>query len=164
VPGYSQPQRGDVLVFDPPHEEHMKLVKRLIGLPGDTLEMRNKVLFLNGVAQDEPYVQHMDVADDHHHWMDWQEDYLLRDGDNGSARSYRPTRDNWGPLVVPPDHYFMMGDNRDTSLDSRYWGFLEAWRLEGKAVVVYFSYDKKSLKPFPWLREIRWSRIGDRIR
>jgi signal peptidase I len=164
IPGYSTLKRGDVLVFDPHHEENMKLVKRLMGLPGDTLEMRNKVLFVNGEALDEPYVQHMDIADDQHPWMTWQTDYLVGGPPNGDEGPYRPTRDNWGPLAVPPGHYFMMGDNRDTSLDSRYWGMLEGWRLEGRAILVYFSYDKNSFKPFPWIREIRWGRIGDRIR
>ena len=58
----------------------------------------------------------------------------------------------------------MLGDNRDTSLDSRYWGFLEAWRVEGRAFLIYFSYNRTSLRPFPWLREIRWGRLGDRVR
>ncbi len=157
IPGYSSVKRGDILVFDPPHEENMKLVKRLIGLPGDTLEMKNKVLYLNGVPQDEPYVKHQSIPDDTSPWMSWQSAYVLEDSIHGP---YRPTRDNWGPLVIPPDRYFMLGDNRDTSLDSRYWGLLERWRLEGRAVVIYFSYDKDSLEPFPWLRDIRWSRIG----
>jgi signal peptidase I len=162
IPGYSEVDRGDILVFDPPHEEDMKLVKRVMGLPGDTLEMREKVLYVNGVPREEPYVKHtFDLADDPNPMMAWQRDHLLpREGNGG----YTPTRDNWGPIVIPPDNYFMLGDNRDTSLDSRYWGLLEAWRLEGKAVLVYFSYNKESFRPFPWLREIRWGRIGDRIR
>lgn len=162
IPGYSHPKRGDILVFDPPHERNMKLVKRLVGLPGDTLEMRNKVLYLNGKPLDEPYVRHDDrFGDDSHPWMAWQERYLLPDERNGP---YRPTRDNWGPIVVPPDRYFMLGDNRDTSLDSRYWGFLEGWRLEGRAVLIYFSYEKDPPTPFAWIRKVRWSRIGDRVR
>ena len=162
VPGYSDPKRGDVLVFDPPHEEDLKLVKRLMGLPGDTIEMRDKVFMVNGTPLEEPYVRHLDSRDDTHPWMVWQGDYLLESAVSNGP--YRPTRDNWGPLVVPPGFYFMLGDNRDTSLDSRYWGFLERWRLEGRAVVIYFSYDKESLRPFPWLREVRWGRIGDRVR
>ena len=162
VPGYSDLERGDILVFDPPHEEDMKLVKRLMGLPGDTIEMRDKVFFVNGEAIDEEYVQHTaDWDGEMHPWMTWQEEFLLSAAGNGR---YRPTRDNWGPLVIPEDHYFMLGDNRDTSLDSRYWGFLEGWRLEGKAVLVYFSYNKDSLRPFPWLREVRWGRVGDLVR
>ncbi len=157
IPGYSKVERRDILVFDPPHEENMKLVKRLMGLPGDTIEMRNRVFMVNGAALDEPYVKHQDIPDESSSWMTWQADYVLRDSVPGQ---YRPTRDNWGPLVIPPDRYFMLGDNRETSLDSRYWGFLEGWRLEGRAVLIYFSYNKDSLHPFPWIREIRWGRIG----
>lgn len=161
IPGYSSVRRGDVLVFDPPHEDELKLVKRLIGLPGDTLQMRSRVLYLNGEPQDEPYVKHSDVADEMHPWMEWQRDYLASTVDR---RSYAPTRDNWGPLVIPEGNFFMMGDNRETSLDSRYWGLLEDWRLEGRAVFNYFSYNKDSYRPFPWIREIRWSRVGSAIR
>jgi len=160
LPGYSEPRRFDVIVFDPPHEESLKLVKRLIGMPGDTLQMRNRVLYIDGVAQEEPYLKHTDVADEMHPWMEWQRDYLLPGVDR---RSYAPTRDNWGPIVIPEGRYFMLGDNRETSLDSRYWGLLERWRLEGRAVFIYFSYNKESYRPFPWLREIRWGRIGQGI-
>lgn len=156
IPGYSKPKRGDVLVFDPHHDPDLKLVKRLIGIAGDTLEMQDGELFLNGEKQVEPYVQHLDSRDESHPWMSWQFDQLLPEVDRAS---YRPTRDNWGPLVIPPGTYFMLGDNRDTSLDSRYWGPLATWRIEGRAVFKYFSYDRDSLVPFAWLRRIRWNRI-----
>jgi signal peptidase I len=161
IPGYSTPKRGDVLVFDPPHEETLKLVKRLVGMPGDTLSMRNRVLYVNDQALEEPYLNHSDVGDEAHPWMEWQREFLLAGAD---PQTYAPTRDNWGPLVIPEDRYFMMGDNRETSLDSRYWGLLEGWRLEGRAVFTYFSYNKDSYRPFPWLREIRFGRIGRGIR
>jgi signal peptidase I len=161
IPGYSSPQRFDVLVFDPHHEPDLKLIKRLIGFEGDTLAMRNRVLYLNGVAVDEPYVVHEGVGDDVHPWMEWQRDHLVGDLD---PTTYAPTRDNWGPLVVPEGHYFMLGDNREASLDSRYWGPLEAWRLEGRAVFTYYSYNKESYRPFPAIREVRWGRIGRAIR
>ena len=162
IPGYSEVRRGDVIVFDPPHEPDLKLVKRLIAMAGDTVEMRNGDLFLNRVPQDEPHVKRTDPEGDAPHpWMAWQVPYLL-DTVDGSA--YRPTRDNWGPIVIPRDRYFMLGDNRDTSLDSRYWGLLEGWRLEGRASFIYFSYNKGSLRPFPWIREMRGSRILSRIR
>lgn len=157
IPGYSEPEWGDVLVFDPPHEETLKLIKRLVGMPGDTLEMRSRVLYRNGQAVDEPYVIHSDVGDEQHPWMSWQRDHLLHDMD---PAAYAPTRDSWGPLVIPGDHYFMLGDNRERSFDSRYWGLLEGWRLEGRAVFTYYSYNKDSYRPFPALREIRWGRIG----
>jgi len=157
IPGYSRPHRGDVLVFDPPHEETLKLIKRLVGMPGDTLEMRNRTLYIDGVAQDEPYIRHTPHADEPHPWMDWQRDHLV---DGVDPRTYTPTRDNWGPIVVPPDRYFMLGDNREESLDSRYWGLLEGWRLEGRAMFKYYSYNKESYRPFPWIREVRWGRIG----
>jgi len=162
IPGYSSVRRGDVIVFDPPHEPDLKLVKRLVGMPGDTVEMRDAVLVLNGVIQDEPYVKHLDPEGDlPHPWMSWQAQYLA---DGADRTTYRPTRDNWGPLVIPEDRYFMLGDNRDTSLDGRYWGLLEGWRLEGRTSFIYFSYNKGSLRPFPWIREVRGSRIFSRIR
>lgn len=162
LPGYSEPHRGDVIVFDPHHVEDLKLVKRLIGLSGDTLEMRDAVLFLNGEAQDEPYVRHeFPDGDQYDPWMAWQVDHVL---DTVDRSSYSPTRDNWGPLVVPDGEYFFLGDNRDSSLDSRYWGTLARWRMEGRAVVLYFSYDGESRKPFPWIRAMRPGRIFSLIR
>ena len=77
IPGYSEPRRGDVLVFDPHHEENMTLVKRLVGMPGDTLEMRDKVLYLNGVPQDEPYVVTTRAPDGPDPIMRWQREYLV---------------------------------------------------------------------------------------
>jgi len=162
VPGYSEPKRGDILVFDPHHEEDMKLIKRLMGMPGDTLEMRAKQLYVNGEALVEPYVQHSrGMSSTFDPTMAWQRENLLPGLD---PAKYRPTRDDWGPIVVPEGHYFMMGDNRDESYDSRYWGPLAAWRIEGRASFIYFSYNRESYRPFPWLREIRWGRIFDPIR
>jgi len=162
IPGYSSVKRGDVIVFEPSHVEDLKLVKRLIAMAGDTVEMRDGTLLLNGVPQDEPYAKHLDPDGDlPHPWMSWQSSYLTSAVDRGS---YRPTRDTWGPLAIPEDRYFMLGDNRDTSLDSRYWGLLEGWRLEGRTSFIYFSYNKGSLRPFPWLREVRGGRIFSRIR
>ena len=160
IPGYSEPRRGDVLVFDPPHDDTLILVKRLIGMPGDTLEMRDKVLFRNGEPQDEPYVILTSTPDGADAGMMWQQQVLL----GGPRDDYWPTRDNWGPLVIPPDRYFMLGDNRDTSLDGRVWGLIERWRFEGRVMAIYFSYNRDSLRPFPWLREVRWGRIFDRVR
>ena len=97
IPGYAEPRRGDILVFDPPHDDTLILVKRLIGMPGDTLEMRDKVLYRNGEAQDEPYVQYTGVEDFHSASMLWQRDILL-----AGSRNYLPTRDTWGRSWFPP--------------------------------------------------------------
>jgi len=162
IPGYSKPERGDVLVFDPHHEVDMKLVKRLLGLPGDTLEMRGKQLYLNGERMVEPYVQDDATGDDlADPIMMWQQDFLPPGLDRSA---YQPTRDDWGPIIIPEGHYFMLGDNRDSSYDSRYWGPLDQGRIEGRVVLIYFSYNKASFRPFPWLREIRWGRILDLVR
>jgi len=157
LPGYSEIRRGDVIVFDPHHEPDLKLVKRLIGLPGDTLEMVAGDLIRNGERLTEPYVKHEDPrgGDQFQPEMLWQAEFLLPEVDR---TTYRPSRDTWGPLVVPEEHYFMLGDNRDGSLDSRFWGPLASWRVEGRAVFKYFSYDRGSV-PFAFLRRVRWDRI-----
>ena len=160
LPGYGEAERGDIVVFDPHHDDELKLIKRLIGLPGDTLEMRNRVLYLNGEAQDEPYVVHSSVPDASDPQMMWQREHLVAGVD---PATYRPTRETWGPIVVPEGHYFMLGDNRNESLDSRFWGPLEAWRLEGEAVVIYYSYDRESFSPFRVVTEPRFGRIGQGI-
>jgi signal peptidase I len=161
LPGYSEPKRGDVVVFRG-HHEPIDLVKRLIGLPGDTLAMSDGILTINGQPANEPYVRHTDTdGDNHHPWMAWQSDFLV---DSVDVMRYRPTRDNWGPIIVPRDRYFVMGDNRDESLDSRYWGFVDPRALKGRAVVLYFSYNRDAMGALPILNHIRWGRIGDWIR
>ena len=159
IPGYAEPQRGDILVFDPPHEDTLILVKRLVGMPGDTLEMRDKVLYRNGEPLYEPYVVTTQQPDYSDRKMLWQQEFVL----GGPRDDYQPSRDTWGPIVIPPERYFMLGDNRDTSLDGRTWGLLERWRLEGRVWAIYFSYNRGSFQAFPWVREIRWNRIGDRV-
>lgn len=164
LPGYTDPKRGDVVVFRA-HHDTLDVIKRIIGLPGDTLEMKKKKLFVNGKEQIEPYVQYSDpdgATDGTNPWMVWQKDVVV--GTPAFKESYVPTRDNWGPFVVPPGHFFMMGDNRDDSLDSRFWGFLDQKRVKGRAEVVYFSYEREKMEPLAWIRDVRWRRIGDRIR
>ena len=161
IPGYSQRRHGEILIFDPPHDDTLKLVKRLIGMPGDTLEMRDKVLYRNGERVDEPYVRHVDVVDSNSTDMVWQSAFLAPGVD---VTSYAPTRDTWGPLVVPDDHYFFLGDNREESYDGRYFGFVAGDELEGRASFIYFSYDRESYKAFPALTAARWGRILDRYR
>jgi signal peptidase I len=161
LPGYDVPGRGDIIVFQG-HHEPIDLVKRLVGMPGDTLQMREGRLFINGRLQDESYVRHTDPhGDGGHPWMDWQTHYLAGDAAN---RPYYPTRDNWGPIAVPEDGYFVLGDNRDESLDSRYWGFISRAQIKGRAVGLYFSYNNRPDGGVPILSRIRWDRIGERLR
>ena len=176
LPGYDDPERGDVVVFRPPHDPGLDVVKRLIGMPGDTLEMRDKTLYLNGEPLDEPYTRHSDMEGDvAHPWMAWQcgEPVALSPDISGAYRvapggtngdGCFPSRDNWGPIVVPEDRLFLMGDNRDDSVDSRYWGYLDPAKLKGRAVLIYYSYDPEILRPFGFIRNIRADRIFDRIR
>jgi signal peptidase I len=156
IPGYSTRRHGDILIFDPPHTDSLKLVKRLVGLPGDVLEMRDKALYRNGERVDEPYVRHVDLPDSGTPEMMWQLSYLAPDVE---ARGYAPTRDTWGPIVIPEDNYFFLGDNREESLDSRYWGLVRGDKLEGRAAFIYFSYDRTSYKSFPAITAARWGRI-----
>ena len=141
LPAFSHPKRGDVLVFLPPHDPHRNYVKRLVGVGGDTLAMRDKVLFRNGKPLDEPYTRHVDpLSDPREPRMLWQKDFLT--GSLRERRRYRPTRDNWGPIVVPAGKLFALGDNRDNSEDSRYWGFFDQDAVKGRPMFVYYSFEK----------------------
>lgn len=163
VPGFTEPRRQDVVVFLPPHDPTKNYVKRIVGLPGDTLEMRHKVLLLNGEPLAEPYARHRDpFTDPSDPRMRWQYAYVA--DESIRRHEYRPTRDNWGPLVVPAGKYFALGDNRDNSEDSRYWGFLSAESIRGRPMFVYYSFARDPLHPFSWLTDIRWTRIGEAIR
>ncbi len=168
LPAVREPKRGDVVVFEWPTDQSKNFVKRLVALPGDTVSMQQGVLLLNGVEQDERYVVHTDpgvdpTAED----FRWQRGYVVRTASAATEltpRSYRPSRNNWGPLVVPNHHFFVLGDNRDNSLDSRYWGFVPDSLVRGTPIVVYYSYAPDSTTSAPWLTNIRWRRLGERIR
>ena len=164
LPGFESPRRGDVIVFAYPKNPELNYVKRVIGVPGDTVEMRGGEVRVNGEALKEAYVQRVDPTHDiYDPEFNWQREYLV--GGAAAARSsYRPTRDTWGPLVVPPGKYFVLGDNRDNSADSRYWGFVDQQAVKGRPLVVYFSYDREARDALPWLTDIRWHRLGSIIR
>lgn len=167
LPAFDPPEHGDIVVFVPPprarQAAHTNYVKRVVGLPDDTLLMVDGVLYRNGAEVPEPYVKHTRPYEDPRSpQFDWQRSHLVENG--RAAREYRPTRDNWGPITVPPDSYFVMGDNRDNSEDSRYWGFVPTESVKGRPLIIYFSYDRDKLAPFPWLTEIRWGRLLDPIR
>lgn len=164
LPRLREPSDGDVIVFEWPEDPTKNFVKRLVGVPGDTLEMRDGTLIRNDAALSERYVEHtepdMDPAPED---FRWQRDYLVKTA--AAAAGYHPSRNNWGPLVVPKGNYFVLGDNRDNSLDSRYWGFVPDSLLKGRPFVIYYSYSPDSADhSFAWLTHIRWTRLGERIR
>ena len=158
IPGYAEPEHGDIIVFRADHSPGLDIVKRTLGLPGDTLRMEGGILYRNGVALDEPYVRRNPrQRDERDPRMQWQLEHLIPDPERGE---YEPTRDNWGPLLVPPERYFMLGDNRGESLDSRYWGFVERGKMQGRPFFIYFSYDREALKPVRFITAMRPGRIG----
>jgi len=138
-------RRGDVIVFKYPEEPERDFIKRVIGLPGDRLELRRKKVFINGKPIDEPYVQ------------------LLEPPSAEGAPRTGDLREEYGPVTVPEHQYFMMGDNRDNSQDSRYWGFLPETYVKGKALFIYFSFEENgSLANI--FSDIRWGRLLKRVR
>jgi signal peptidase I len=162
LPALRQPQRGDVIVFEYPRDRSRDYVKRLVGLPGDTLSMREGVLQRNGAALQEEYVTRIAPdLDPSEPDFRWQRDYLVRTAEAGPGA--HPSRDNWGPLIVPAHSYFALGDNRDNSQDSRYWGFVPDSLIRGRPMFVYYSYALDPDRAFPWVTRIRWSRIGARV-
>lgn len=160
LPKYRDPERGDLVIFDSVEQDGLKVVKRVIGMTGDTLEMRDHVIYRNGVALAEPAAHYAENADpDPPEFREkiraWQVSHLVGRDTTG----YWPDRDHWGPIVVPPDSLFVMGDNRDKSWDGRFWGFLPRQNVRGTPLFIYFTYDSATYKPLPFITNIRWSRI-----
>ncbi len=163
LPAMHAPLRGEVIVFRWPEDPTKDFVKRVVGLPGDTLSMVDGVLQLNGGALKEGYTSHTEPgADPAGEEFRWQRQFLARHAIAGA--SYHPSRNNWGPLVVPNAHLFVLGDNRDNSLDSRYWGFVPDSMVKGRPMLVYFSYAPDSASSVPFLTKVRWHRLGMRVR
>ena len=127
------PGRGDIVIFTFPGNHQMDFVKRVIGLPGETIEVRDKTVYINGKIFRQPFEKYTDP-------------FILTQGQG-------MVRDNFGPVKVEPGTCFVMGDNRDQSYDSRFWGFVPIQNIKGKAFIIYFSWD--SMKHW-----IRFSRIG----
>jgi signal peptidase I len=157
LPPVREPKRLDIVVFRSVEDPNTNVVKRVIGMPGDTLSMKNNVLHRNGQTMDEPYVIRTDPTSDPEipSMRAWQLKYLV----GVDASNYRPTLKNWGPIVIPRDSFMVMGDNRDNSYDSRYWGFLGRDRIRGRPLLIYYSYNKDGMLPLPFLTSIRWGRI-----
>jgi len=135
MPGLRHPQRGEIIVFKYPEDPTRDFIKRTVAVEGDTIQMIDKKLYVNGKPVEEPFTQHTDAS--------------LRMG------QLEP-RDNFGPYLVPKNKLFMMGDNRDQSYDSRFWGYVDIKQVRGRAMIIYWSWD--SMKTFP-----RFDRIGKLI-
>ena len=172
LPGYASPTRGDVVVFvSPPQDESIRmtpddvqptLVKRIIGVAGDTLLMRHGQLIVNGSGVSSPnsFVLRDVDADAPQSIFAWQHRIEARDTRFGPPIA-NPSLHEWGPLVVPSGTFFMMGDNRDNSVDSRYYGPVPRENLRGTPMFVYYSYDpERGAAYVRALTAIRWSRIG----
>jgi signal peptidase I len=161
LPAIRKPADGDVIVFQFPKDPSKNYVKRVIGMPGDTVAMKDGVLYRDSRRVDERYVIRQDSNDVSQEDFNWQNGYLVRTAEGGINN--HPSRNNWGPLVVPEKQYFVLGDNRDNSADSRYWGFVPDSLVRGRPIFVYYSYQPDTARSFAWLTRIRWGRIGERI-
>ena len=129
------PKRGDIIVFKFPQDPSKDFIKRVIGLSGDTIEIRNKQVFVNDKATADSYAVYSDP-------------HVL-------PPMLQP-RDNFGPVKVPEGQLFVMGDNRDESNDSRFWGFVDEKSVRGKAFLIYWSWNREGFS-------VRWNRLGDLI-
>jgi len=121
------PERGDIVVFKFPEDETKDYIKRVIGLPGETIEIKDKVVYIDGEALDEPYTRH-------------------------TKADMQPIRDNFGPYTIPEGRFFMLGDNREGSFDSRWWGTVKREKIVGKALIIYWSWGS--------ITDLRLNRIG----
>jgi signal peptidase I len=135
---YSDVKRGDIIVFRYPVDIQQTFVKRCIGIPGDRIRLENKQLILNGKPMIEPYVYHKTEYLDSYrdNFPNEPQMHMVDSGNDMLANHVRN-----GEVVVPPGYYFAMGDNRDSSLDSRYWGFVPRGNIIGKPLIIYWSYD-----------------------
>ena len=138
LPGFRHPERGDIIVFKYPQDEKRDFIKRIVGTPGDTVQVRGTQVFVNGRLLTEPYVKGVGSTA-----------HVGTPAYCGYAYGCESTR-------VPPDSYFVMGDNRDNSQDSRYWGFVKRDKIKGKAFLIYWSWDGERHWP-------RWLRLGKYI-
>lgn len=163
IPELHRPHPGEVIVFKWPIDPRENFVKRIVGVGGDTLRMRDGILYRNGHRLDEPYAVHTGMdGDASNAEFRWQRSYLIPS--LHATGAYSPSRNNWGPLVVPLGQYFVLGDNRDNSLDSRYWGFVPDSMVRGTPMFVYYSYRPDSASRWSWLTRARWRRLGTVVR
>ncbi|MDD5528563.1 MAG: signal peptidase I [bacterium] len=154
---FRKPKSKEIVIFKAPYERR-KLVKRCIGTEGDIIEIKNKSVYVNNKLLDEPYTKHIDPTtyeglqlDNTNYQKIWEKTGFMRCGGE--------IRDNFGPVKVPKDCIFVMGDNRDDSFDSRFWGPLNKCYLLGKTLIIHFSWNPDPPLYKIW-EKIRWNRMG----
>jgi signal peptidase I len=151
MPGLRKPERGDIVVFKYPEDPKRDFIKRVVGVAGDVVQEKDKVVYVDGKKLIEPYTQHVD------------NDEIPPDGECVYPSEPDPVpnpqscRDNFGPLTVPKGAIFVMGDNRDQSYDSRFWRFVPLSEVKGKAIIIYWSWDGDK----SW---VRFNRIGHLVK
>ncbi|HVH67284.1 MAG TPA: signal peptidase I [Gemmatimonadales bacterium] len=154
LPGYADPHRDGIVVFRSVEDStpNLNIVKRVIGEAGDTLQMVHDTVYRNGKRLDEPYALHLEPHPDDPGQRPKIRAIQLAQYVGRDSSHYHPTTHDWGPLVIPAGHYWVMGDNRDESYDSRFWGFLPRSHIVGRPLVIYLSVAND-----PW--RIRWNRM-----
>ncbi len=135
---FHKPKRGDIIVFVYPEDPKKDFIKRVIATEGEEVQIKNRKIFINGMTVEDPWGVYSPFIPSH----------------------FRP-KDNYGPTVVPPHSLFVLGDNRDNSQDSRYWGFVDLSAVKGEAFIIYFSYHKRATN---LLDKVRWKRFGKLLR
>jgi signal peptidase I len=142
--------RGNVIVFKYPEDPERDFIKRVIGLPGEQIEVRHKRVYVNGKLLNEPYAHYLEAPPP-----------MPDEAQPGDRQPSGDPRESYGPVTVPPKHYFVMGDNRDNSQDSRYWGFLTRDYVKGRALVIYWSYEAEAGNV---VTGTRWGRLLHQVR
>lgn len=162
---FKKPQKGDVAVFIFPLDNSKDYIKRIIGTPGDTIEMRKGVVYVNGEAVEKVAASNREILED----VPEAEKFDLFTEKTGGHEHFTQyfrydEPQDYGPRTVPPNKLFVMGDNRNRSYDSRGWGFVPMANVKGKALFVWLSLDSDNKLPFLGLPRIRWERFGKLIR
>jgi signal peptidase I len=139
---FRKPKRGDIIVFIYPEDPKKDFIKRVIATEGEEVQVKKREIFINGAPIEDPWG-------------------VYRERSGPLIPSHFRPRDNYGPRVVPPNSLFVLGDNRDNSQDSRYWGFVGLSAVKGKAFIIYFSYHKRATSV---LDKVRWNRFGKLLR
>lgn len=154
LPGYADPHRDGIVVFRSVEDStpNLDIVKRVIGEGGDTLQMVHDTVYRDGKRLDEPYALHLEPHPDDPFQLRKMRALQLPQYVGKDTARYHPTTHDWGPIAIPPGHYWVMGDNRDESYDSRFWGFLPRSHVVGRPMFMYLSVASD-----PW--RIRWNRM-----